>query len=206
MDATNGSVWLALAIVLIIGVITKALIRRNVPAPVCNRLPPPVANNGSIVMLLHAFLTKGFHAMIQDQYTKLGSVFTVSIFGLKATFLVGPEVLGQFFEGMPSEIAVSPAIQFFEPILGKETYGIDTTTHYWLTGFMKDALKSGKLRSMVSPMIQEVEVMPILLYSSSFVIWLGAMQSIIHLRRSSRFLVYFSCGYNHLNTWILVLL
>ncbi|KAG0530381.1 hypothetical protein BDA96_05G181200 [Sorghum bicolor] len=148
MDATNGSVWLALAIVLIIGVITKALIRRNVPAPVCNRLPPPVANNGSIVMLLHAFLTKGFHAMIQDQYTKLGSVFTVSIFGLKATFLVGPEVLGQFFEGMPSEIAVSPAIQFFEPILGKETYGIDTTTHYWLTGFMKDALKSGKLRSM----------------------------------------------------------
>jgi sterol 14-demethylase len=160
MDVTNGAVWLALAIVLIIGVITKAVIGRNMPAPVCDRLlPPPVAHNGSIVMLLHAFLNKGFHAMIQDQYTKLGSVFTVSIFGLKATFLVGPEVSGQFFEGMPSEIGVSPALQFFEPILGKENYGIDTATHYWITGFMKDALKSGKLRSIVSPMIQEVEVM-----------------------------------------------
>ena len=67
--------------------------------------PPAVTGVGSMILLLHTLRTKGFGAMIHEQYTKLGSVFTISFFGLKTTFLIGPEVSAHFYQGLESEIS-----------------------------------------------------------------------------------------------------
>ena len=44
-------------------------------------------------------------ALIRDHYTRLGSVFTVRLFHLKLTFLVGPDVSSHFYRGLDSEIS-----------------------------------------------------------------------------------------------------
>ncbi|CAO2178622.1 unnamed protein product [Urochloa humidicola] len=156
MDLTNSVVWLAVAIVFIIAVTAKIAIGRTMIDPmICNRPFPPVVNSGSLIRLL---LTKGPQAMIQDQHKKLGSVFTVSFFGIKVTFLVGPEVSGHFYQGLESEISHGNTLEFLVPIFGKEVgYGVDITTRTEQMHFYNEALKLSKLGSKVDPMVKEVE-------------------------------------------------
>jgi sterol 14-demethylase len=97
--------------------------------------------------------------MIQDQYTQLGSVFTINFFGLKVTFLIGPEVLSHFYQGLESQISLGDVLKFTVPMFGKEViYGVDIATRNEQTRFYVDALKPSNLRSHVGPMLQEVEV------------------------------------------------
>jgi len=97
--------------------------------------------------------------MIHEQYTKLGSVFTISFFGLKTTFLIGPEVSAHFYQGLESEISHGKILEFTVPMLGKEVgYGVDIATRTEQNRFYVDALKPSKLRCHVGPMLQEVEV------------------------------------------------
>ena len=112
--------------------------------------------------------------MIHDHYTQLGSVFTINFFGLKVTFLIGPEVLGHFYQGLESDISLGDVLKFAVPMFGKEVlYGVDIATRNEQTRFYVDALKPSKLRSHVGPMLHEVEVsmnhiMPIFL---SLILW-----------------------------------
>ncbi|OEL27383.1 Obtusifoliol 14-alpha demethylase [Dichanthelium oligosanthes] len=142
MDVTNGAVWLAIALVFIAATITKA-----------DPAPPPVVNCGSLIGLLHTLFTKGLRAMIFDQYTKLGSVFTISFVGVKLTFLIGPEVSAHFYQGLDSEVSRNMHEFTVPMIIGKDV-GYDIDEHKRI---FSGALKASKLSSQVAPMLQEVE-------------------------------------------------
>ncbi|KAL6841658.1 hypothetical protein ACP4OV_028597 [Aristida adscensionis] len=159
MDLTNTSaVWFALALVFIAAVITKIARQKVMFNPVCNNPRPPVLKGGSIIVLLYVLVRKGLRAMIHDQHAKLGSVFTVSLFGLEITFLAEPEVLGHFYQGLDSEISHSGLLEFTVPMIGKEVgYGVDIITRAEQGRFYSDALKPSKLRCHAGPMLQEVE-------------------------------------------------
>lgn len=76
-------------------------IRSAVPTTKRGR-PPPVS---SFLGLIPALLTKGPLQEINDCYAKMGSVFTLSLFHLKMTFLVVPEASRHFYQGLNSEIS-----------------------------------------------------------------------------------------------------
>ncbi|CAN6251179.1 unnamed protein product, partial [Urochloa humidicola] len=160
MDITSSSAMLftTVALVIITAVIGKVVRGRIMVDPVCNRPLPPMVSGVSIVGLLHTFLTKGFREMVQDQYTKLGSVFTISLFGRKITFLIGPEVSSHFYLGLDSEVSHGKSFEFTVPMFGKEIgFAVDFTTRNEQYRMQKDALKPSKLRSHLGPMLQEVE-------------------------------------------------
>ncbi|OEL33201.1 hypothetical protein BAE44_0005779 [Dichanthelium oligosanthes] len=161
MDITISAMWFVIALVFIITVIMTKVARGGTRFhPVCNRPPPPVVNCDSIIGLLHMLCTKGLQAVILDQYTKSGSVFTISLFGQKVTLLVGPEVSRSFFsQGLDSDL--SPInLEFTVPMIGKDVgYGLDANVaRIEQSRFNSDSLKPSNLRSHVGPMIQEVEV------------------------------------------------
>ncbi|CAN6272297.1 unnamed protein product [Urochloa humidicola] len=160
MDITSSSAMLftTAALVIIIAVIGKVVRGRIMVDPVCNRPLPPVVSGVSIIGLIYTFLTKGFREMVQDQYTKLGSVFTISLFGRKITLLIGPEVSSHFYLGLDSEVSHGKSLEFTVPMFGKEVgYAVDFTTRNEQFRMQKDALKPSKLRSHLGPMLQEVQ-------------------------------------------------
>lgn len=159
MDLTNGVVWFTIALVFITVALTKATRGRIMLDPKSNRPPPPTVKGVSIIRVLHTLLTKGMRAMIHDQYTKLGSVFTISFFTIKITFLIGPEASAHLYQALDSEIGIGNTREFTVPMIGKEVgYAVDTATRNKQARFYHDELKSSKLRSHVGPMLQEVEV------------------------------------------------
>lgn len=112
-----------------------------------------------MIGLRHTLVTKGFQAMVHDQYTKLGSVFTVSfLVGPEVTFLVGPEVSSHFFQASDSEISHGNILEFTVPMFGKDVgHAIGVTIRNEQNRFFSDALIPSKLRCHVGPMLQEVE-------------------------------------------------
>jgi len=162
MDMINSSaVSSSIALVFIAAVITKVAWGRITADPASrNTLPhPPAVSGGSVIPLLHTLVTKGFRAMLQEQYTKFGSVFTISFLGMKTTFLVGPEVSAHFYQGPESEISHGSFLEFTVPMFGKDVaFGVDIATRTEQHRFYLDALKPAKLRCHVSPMLHEVEV------------------------------------------------
>jgi sterol 14-demethylase len=75
--------------------------------------------------------------------------------------LIGPEVSDHFYQGMDSEIGIGNIREFTVPMIGKEVGdAVDTATQNEHGHSYYDELKffRSKLRSHVSPMLQEVEV------------------------------------------------
>ncbi|CAO2146930.1 unnamed protein product [Urochloa humidicola] len=164
MDTTTAAVWFAIALVVFISALIFKVTARGMGMaddPARDRPPPPappVVTGISIIRVSHTLVTKGFRAMIQEQYTKLGSVFTISFFGMKTTFLIGPEVSAHFYQGLESEISHGNLLEFTVPMFGKEVaYAVDIATRMEQNRFYVDALKPSKLRCHVGPMLQEVE-------------------------------------------------
>ncbi|KAL6851538.1 hypothetical protein ACP4OV_020471 [Aristida adscensionis] len=152
--------WLAFfSVVITIG--TKLTRARTIPPPKSRRPappPPPVAKGAPLVGVLPAILTKSLQAVIQDQYLKLGSVFTLQSFGVKVTFLVGPEVSAHFFHGPESEISIADVYRITVPIFGKGVgYDVDLGTRNEQHRFFAETLRPARLRSHVEPMVHEVE-------------------------------------------------
>jgi len=177
MDMINSSaVSSSIALVFIAAVITKVAWGRITADPASrNTLPhPPTVSGSSIIPLLHTLVTKGFRTMLQEQYTKFGSVFTISFLGMKTTFLVGPEVSAHFYQGPESEISHGSFLEFTVPMLGKDVgYGVDIATRTEQNRFYLDVLKPAKLRCHVAPMLQEVEVSDITFLSLSLSLFLS---------------------------------
>lgn len=160
MDVTNSAVWFTVSFVLISAVAIKiAKGRIMFGSSRCTMPTPPVVDGISLIRFIIMVLTKGLRATIHDQHKRMGSVFTISFFGLKLTFLVGPENLSRHFQGPDSEISHGNMLEFMLPMFGKEVgYGVDFTTRYEQIRFYSDALtRPSKLRVHVGPMIQEVE-------------------------------------------------
>ncbi|XP_044947497.1 uncharacterized protein LOC123396711 isoform X1 [Hordeum vulgare subsp. vulgare] len=123
-------------------------------------LPPPVASGVSTIAALGTLVTKGLTAVIHDLHAELGSVFTVSLLGLKkVTFLIGPEVTAHFFEGSESEIRQSDIYKITVPVFGRGVlFDVDLPTRRRQIRFLSDAIKPVKLRGQVDSMVREVEL------------------------------------------------
>lgn len=122
-------------------------------------LLPPVVSVVSLPAYLPTLLSKGLTAVIQDLHTKMGSVFTISLFGLKkVTFLVGPEVTAHFFQGSESEIRQSDIYKVTVPVFGRGVlYDVDLATRSRQISFCLDSIKPMNLRGHVDSMVKEVE-------------------------------------------------
>ncbi|CAN6212858.1 unnamed protein product [Urochloa humidicola] len=119
MDNTTiiGHMWLVITIFPIIIVIATMVARaRTIPPKRKRPQPPPLAEGAPLVGVLPAILTQSLQTVICDQYLKLGSVFTLSSFGIKVTFLVGPRVSAHFFHGTESEISISDLYKITVPL------------------------------------------------------------------------------------------
>ena len=108
--ATIAHTWLAVMAIAVLPIasvliLTATKMGRTVVAPP-KRKGPPVAECAPLLGVLPAILTRSLQDVICDQYSKLGSVFTLSSLGVKVTFLVGPEVSAHFFHAAESEISI----------------------------------------------------------------------------------------------------
>jgi sterol 14-demethylase len=129
--ATIAHTWLAamaIAVLPIVSVLilTATKMGRTVVAPPNKRKRPPVAEGAPLLGVLPTILTRSLQDVISDQYSKLGSVFTLSSLGVKVTFLVGPEVSAHFFHAAESEISIGDVYKVTVPIFGKGVgYDVD---------------------------------------------------------------------------------
>ena len=162
MDLTSlTTMWWAIALLSITVLatkITRARIKNIDPQRTTGQLPPMV-NGLALLGLLPTLLKKGLPPMVNYLYVNYGSVFTVSCFGvIKVTLLIGPEATTHFFQGLESEISHGNLLEFTVPMFGKAVgYGRDTATRMEQMRFHSEALRASRLRSHVSPMLQEVE-------------------------------------------------
>lgn len=161
--ASTAAVGWALALLLITALATKiARARITIVDPprttTTTTQPPPVVNGIALLRLLPTLSKKGLPAMVNDLYLKFGSVFMVSVFGIKVTILIGPEVTPHFFQGLESEISHGNLLEFTVPMFGEAVgYGRDAATRIEQTRFHIEALRPSRLKNHVYPMIQEVE-------------------------------------------------
>ena len=112
-------------------------------------------------MCLRTLVSSGLPTVIDHLHTKLGSVFTMSLFGLnKVTlFLVGPEVTAHFFQGSESEIRQSSIYKVTVPVFGRGVlYDVDFATRSRQISFFMESIKPMNLRGHVDSMVHEVEV------------------------------------------------
>ncbi|KAK3125399.1 hypothetical protein QOZ80_7BG0604380 [Eleusine coracana subsp. coracana] len=151
--------WLAFAILFVAKIATKIASRRQSSRPTTKRpRPPPVAPGFPLLGIVPALLAKGPLELIRDNYLRLGSVFTLRLFHLKVTFLVGPEVSSHFYQGLDSEISQDEVSQFTIPTFGPGVaFDVDYATRREQFRFFGDAMKPVKLRTYVAHMVNEVE-------------------------------------------------
>lgn len=123
-------------------------------------LPPVMSVVSVLTAYLPTLIAKGLPAVIHDLHSRLGSVFTVSVFGLKkVTLLVGPEVTAHFFQASESEIRQSNIYKVTFPVFGRGVlYDVDLATRSRQISFCTDSIKPINLRGHVDSMVHEVEV------------------------------------------------
>uniref|UniRef100_A0ACD5WL50 Uncharacterized protein n=3 Tax=Avena sativa TaxID=4498 RepID=A0ACD5WL50_AVESA len=149
-----------IAVIFLTMIIIK-IIARKFAFPARERAPrqPPVVGGAFLLGALPTLLSKGLQPILHDLHTELGSVFTISIFGLKkVTFLVGPEVTAHFFQAPHSEICQPDMYKFTVPIFGKGVLlDADFATSNKQIRLARDALKREELKNYIEPMVREVK-------------------------------------------------
>ncbi|KAM0892340.1 hypothetical protein ACQ4PT_025836 [Festuca glaucescens] len=119
---------------------------------------PPLVNCAALLALIPTLVKNGMPAVFNHLYARYGSVFMVSPFGLKMTFLAGPEVTTHFFQGLDSEISHGDLFEFTVPMFGLAiAYAVDSATRNEQKRFHLEALRPSRLAGHVSKMLQEVE-------------------------------------------------
>jgi len=139
--------------------VTTKMIQRRRTLPETKQGPslPPVVSTVSLLAYVPTLVRSGLPAVIDHLHTKLGSVFTMSLFGLKkVTFLVGPEVTAHFFQGSESEIRQSNIYRATVPVFGRGD--VDLATRSRQISFCMESIKPLNLRGHVDSMAHEVEV------------------------------------------------
>ncbi|KAE8792444.1 Obtusifoliol 14-alpha demethylase [Hordeum vulgare] len=167
-DTIHTAACFTIAFVFLTIIISKIIARVRTIHPMrkgqrsaVTRPPPHVVSGAPLMAALLTLLTpmKGLHAAIHDLHMKMGSVFTVNLFGLKkVTFLVGPEVNAHFFKGSPSEIDFGDTAKVIVPVLGPGVlFGVDLATRNEQIRFCTKAIQPARLRRDVPSMVSEVE-------------------------------------------------
>ncbi|XP_006658705.3 obtusifoliol 14-alpha demethylase-like [Oryza brachyantha] len=136
------------------------MVKRNtVTAAAAAAAKPPLPPAVSGVALAIPVITRGLQAVAGELHRKLGSVFTVSFLGMiKVTFLVGPELQGDFFSRLDSEVCQGETYKMTVPVFGRGVlFDVDQATRTEQIAICFEALKPARLRSNVETMVREVE-------------------------------------------------
>ncbi|CAM6116007.1 unnamed protein product [Calypogeia fissa] len=118
---------------------------------------PPVVQTVPFVGGVLKFL-KGPVLMAQEEYKKLGPVFTCKVLTKNITFLIGPEVCDHFFKAPESEMSQKEVYEFNVPTFGPDVvFAVDYPTRAEQYRFFMESLKVSKLQGYVAAMVEEAE-------------------------------------------------
>uniref|UniRef100_A0A0D9X0F7 Uncharacterized protein n=1 Tax=Leersia perrieri TaxID=77586 RepID=A0A0D9X0F7_9ORYZ len=157
MDMAAAAVWSTIAVLLTTAMmVVQIMVKRNDGVAAAKPSLPPVV---SITSLIIPVITRGPRAVVDELYRKLGSVFTISFLGMKKmTFLIGPEVLRDFYTRPDTEVHHDAVYQMTVPIFGKGVmYDVDINTRAEQIAFCVEALRPTKLRSNAVTMVRETQ-------------------------------------------------
>lgn len=119
---------------------------------------PPVVATFPVVGGIMKFL-KGPVIMAQEEYKKLGPVFTCKVLTKNITFLIGPEVCDHFFKAPESELSQKEVYEFNVPTFGPDVvFAVDYPIRAEQYRFFMESLKVSKLKGYVAAMVEEAEV------------------------------------------------
>uniref|UniRef100_A0A0D9VFG3 Obtusifoliol 14-alpha demethylase n=1 Tax=Leersia perrieri TaxID=77586 RepID=A0A0D9VFG3_9ORYZ len=146
--------WFAIALVFIITVATKVVRSRTLKTTTkLSPPPPPEAKGAPLGGFIPAVLSRGLQAVIRQQHSELGNVFTLRSLGVAVTFLVGAECSDHFFHAPESEITIDGVYNFTAPMFGRGVgYDVDVDTRNEQNRFFVKTLKPAKLRVHVGIM------------------------------------------------------
>ncbi|KAK4270567.1 hypothetical protein QN277_023587 [Acacia crassicarpa] len=143
--------------ILILATIVVAKLISAFIVPKSRKRLPPVVKSWPLVGGLFRFL-KGPIVMLREEYPRLGSVFTLSLFHKKITFLIGPEVSAHFFKASESDLSQQEVYQFNVPTFGPGVvFDVDYSIRQEQFRFFTEALRVNKLKSYVDQMVMEAE-------------------------------------------------
>jgi sterol 14-demethylase len=121
------------------------------------RLPPTIPAMPIIGGM--ARFMRGPISMIREEYTRLGSVFTLGVLGHKITFLIGPEVSEHLFNGPESEMSQQEVYRFTAAAFGRGVaFDVPYSVRREQIWIFAEGLRRNKLRNYVGLMVCEAEV------------------------------------------------
>lgn len=121
------------------------------------RLPPMIPVMPVIGGLVR--FMRGPISMIREEYTCLGSVFTLTVLGHKITFLIGPEVSEHLFNGPESEMSQQEVYRFTAAAFGRGVaFDVPYSVRQEQIRIFAEGLRRNKLRSYIGLMVCEAEV------------------------------------------------
>ena len=110
-----ASVLLVLALVFIYVFTNKGNVSSLPPGA---KLPPVVTTHIPLVGGIVSFLQNPLGAVAKAK-ERYGNVFTINMFHIRSTFLIGSEAHKAFFEAMDDELDQAPCYRFMIPVFGK---------------------------------------------------------------------------------------
>eukprot|EP00897_Mesotaenium_endlicherianum_P007787 jgi/Mesen1/7036/ME000367S06251 len=122
-----------------------------------DRKAPPVVSTIPVIGGLLKFM-KGPMVLVQDLYPKYGSVFTLPLFHMRITFLVGPEVSSHFYKAPEEQMSQQEVYRFNVPTFGPGVvFDVPYSIRMEQFRFFADALKASRIRTYVEMMVQEAQ-------------------------------------------------
>ena len=110
-----ASVFIILALIFIYVFTNKGNVS-NLPATA--KLPPVVTTHIPLVGGIVSFLQDPL-GTVANAKKRYGNVFTINMFHIRSTFLIGSEAHKAFFEAMDDELDQAPCYRFMIPVFGK---------------------------------------------------------------------------------------
>ncbi|CAH9052249.1 unnamed protein product [Cuscuta epithymum] len=155
MDLADSK-FLNVGLLLIATIVAAKLIAALIIPRSRKRLPPTV-KSWPLVGGLIRFM-KGPVVMLQEEYPKLGSVFTLNLLHMKITFLIGPEVSAHFFKAPETDLSQQEVYQFNVPTFGPGVvFDVDYSVRQEQFRFFTESLRVTKLKGYVDMMVMEAE-------------------------------------------------
>ena len=113
-------------------------------------LLPPFADGAKFLLGHFMEFSKSPLNLMKRCYNEVGSVFTVSMFGKKMTFLIGPTASSAFFQATDKELGQDEVYGFMKSVFGEGVvYDSDPKKRSLQMKRTSQALKSSRLRTYV---------------------------------------------------------
>lgn len=120
---------------------------------------PPLLSSGVPILGNFIGFAKDPVGFVRQSYNKLGSVFTLRMFGQRITFLIGPEAHTPFFRASDEEADQAEVYKFMTPVFGKGiVYDAPLKLRMQQLKFVSASLKATQLRTYIPKVIMEAEM------------------------------------------------